>query len=41
MEIDREGRWLRFWSKEMKGTGDGEEKGLGWYSREKESEGGG
>jgi hypothetical protein len=23
----------------MKGTGDGEEKSLGWYSREKESEG--
>jgi len=25
----------------MKGTGDGEEKSLGWYSREKESEGDG
>lgn len=33
MENDREGRWLRFWSKEMKGNGDGEEKGLGWFSR--------
>jgi hypothetical protein len=29
----REGRWLRFWSKEMKGTRDGEEKSLGWFSR--------
>jgi len=25
----------------MKGTGDGEEKSLGWYSREKESAGNG
>ncbi|KAJ6935305.1 hypothetical protein NC652_010353 [Populus alba x Populus x berolinensis] len=33
MEIDREGRWLRFWSKEMKATGDGEEKSLGWRER--------